>query len=159
MPTPIPVWHHIPADSVWLTPRSPAPRDERKAAARERLRSDEDSVQPPMVSGRGVSWVLRGHIQRTDILTLISCAYLDYLKINERFQIWLIVLGFTSRRAVYIKLCQYKSFPRTIKQWTIQANKEWQFRINVITLSPLLETSRQSIPGVRFSTKQRISGT
>ena len=29
---------------------------------------------------------------------LISCAYLDYLKINERFKIWLIVLWFMSRR-------------------------------------------------------------
>lgn len=35
-----------------------------------------------------------------------------------RFQIWLIDLGFMSRRAVDIKFCQYKSFPRTIKQWT-----------------------------------------
>ena len=93
---PYPGWHHIPADSVWLTPRSPAPRDERKAAAIERLRSDEDSVQPPMVSVLGVA---RSHSQAWHpppyLLRLLG------LSENQR-----AISDLMDRLGIYVKTCR-----------------------------------------------------
>ena len=56
---------------------------------------------------------------------------------------------------VDINCCQYKSFPRTIKQWTSKQRMTVSYKSNH---SPLLETSRL-LPGVRFCTKQHFSGT
>ena len=110
----------IPADITYLLTRSDSRPGLRLRGMRGKLRLLRGWGAMRTVSSLPwwASWVLRGHIHRPDILLLISCAYLDYLKINERFQIWWIVLGFMSRRAEDIKLCQDKSFPRTIKQWT-----------------------------------------
>ena len=56
------------------------------------------------------------HTQITDITTS-SPRLLPLSEINEQFKIWLIASGFVSRLR-NVKFCQYKSFLRTIKQWT-----------------------------------------